>query len=87
MTDGTVQSASKEPITAETVLDLLSGVDELLVAKGKQIQRYQLGSERPTDDELITLLLGRSGKLRAPTIRAGRRLLVGYNQEMVSELL
>lgn len=72
---------------ADTVLALLDGVDEMLVAKGKNIQRYDLGKERPDDDELRGLMLGRSGKLRAPTIRQGNRLLVGYNQDLVAELL
>jgi arsenate reductase-like glutaredoxin family protein len=82
-----VQSASKEPVTAETALDLLQGIDEMLVAKGQKIDRFDLRQGRPGDDELLALLLGRSGKLRAPTIRAGKRLLVGYNQEMVATLL
>ena len=82
-----MQSASKEPVTAETALDLLQGIDEMLVAKGKKINRIDLRQSRPGDDELLALLLGRSGKLRAPTIRAGKRLLVGYNQEMVATLL
>lgn len=82
-----MQSATKEPVTAETALDLLRGIDEMFVAKGQKIDRIDLRQSRPGDDELLALLLGRSGKLRAPTIRAGKRLLVGYNQEMIATLL
>jgi hypothetical protein len=38
---------------------------------------------RPSNDELLGLLLGRSGKLRAPTIRTGKTLLVGYNRDLL----
>ena len=40
-------------------------------------------SQRPADEELLPLLLGRSGKLRAPTFRCATRLIVGYNQALL----
>ena len=79
-----MQSSSKEPIEGGAALDLLSGVSELVVAKGKKNLRYDLTTERPSDSDLLALLLGRSGKLRAPAIRSGSRFLVGYNSEMLS---
>jgi hypothetical protein len=35
----------------------------------------------PDDDTLAAHLLGPSGKLRAPTVRRGRTLYVGWNEE------
>lgn len=32
-------------------------------------------------------MLGRSGKLRAPTIRSGTRLIVGFNGDLLEETL
>lgn len=32
-------------------------------------------------------MLGRSGKLRAPTSRVGGRLIVGYNADLLEEAL
>lgn len=32
-------------------------------------------------------MLGRSGKLRAPTSRVGRRLIVGYNADLLEDAL
>ena len=57
------------------------------VAKGKKVLDVDLTADRPTDEELLALLLGRSGKLRAPTIRVRTELLVGYNQELLSSAL
>jgi arsenate reductase-like glutaredoxin family protein len=62
-------------------------VTELFVAKGKRVLHLDLASERPSDEELLGLLLGRSGRLRAPTIRVDHRLLVGFNQEMLESQL
>ena len=92
--DGEVQNANRQPIQGDEALTLLEGVRELLVAKGRKVQRFDLAEGRPDDGaltgamvgsytSLTDLLLGRSGKLRAPTMRVGNRLLVGYNQEML----
>lgn len=68
-------------------LSMLDGVRTLLVARGKRVLEVDLAAKRPSDDELLALLLGRSGKLRAPAIRSGTRLLVGYNAEMIATLV
>jgi len=81
--DREVRSASSHPLVGEEALEALHGVDELWVAKGRNTLRLDLLRDRPDDQELLALLLGRSGKLRAPAIRVGRRLLVGFNQEIL----
>lgn len=64
-------------------LSLLDGVGELLVAKGKKTLRFDLSAgDRPGEEEMLGLLLGRSGKLRAPALRVGSRLLIGYGADM-----
>ena len=85
--DGTVQSAGKEPVEGEDALQLLKGISDLYIAKGKQILHFDIEAERPPDSELLALLLGRSGKLRAPAIRQGSRFVVGYNQEILPATL
>ena len=37
---------------------------------------------RITQDELLKLVLGPTGNLRAPTLRVGKKLVVGFNEEM-----
>lgn len=82
-----MQSAGKEPIEGEAALSVLKGADELYVAKGRKTVHIDLGKNRPTDDELLALLLGRSGKLRAPTIRAGKKIIVGFNADLLESTL
>ena len=44
-------------------------------------------NDAPDDDELLKVMLGRSGTLRAPTLRRGKTLLVGYNAAAYEETL
>ena len=81
--DGIVQNATKEPLAGRAALFLLENATELFVAKGKRVLRFDLRTQRPPDEELLGLLLGRSGKLRAPALRCGTRLVVGYNQDLL----
>lgn len=85
--DGVVQNAAKDPIEGSETLALLEDATELLVARGKGVLRFDLGNRRPPDEELLGLLLGRSGKLRAPALRYRTRLIVGYNQELLAQAL
>ena len=73
-----MQSTSKEPVGAEDALSLLDGVAELVVTRGKKVLSFDLVNDHPGDEEILGLILGRSGKLRAPAIRTGTTLLVGY---------
>lgn len=60
---------------------------EVWIAKGKKLVRVHLKKDQPTDDELLALLLGRSGTLRAPCAKVGRKLLVGFSQEAYEQNL
>ena len=61
-------------------LAMLTEVDEIYSAKGKQVTHVDLRKEQPGNETLRSLLLGPTGNLRAPTLRLGRTLLVGFNQ-------
>lgn len=87
MDDGEVQSTGKDPIEGEAALALLDGVSELFVAKGKKVLHFDMKTDRPSDEDLLEMMLGRSGKLRAPTVRVDDRLVVGYNQELYETTL
>lgn len=82
-----VQSTSREPVEGGEALALLEGVRDLYVAKGKEVLHFDLSTQRPPDEELLALMLGRSGKLRAPAMRAGTTFVVGYNGEILRRAL
>ena len=35
-----------------------------------------------TEEEILKLVLGPTGNLRAPTLLVGKKMVVGFNQEM-----
>lgn len=82
-----MQSAGRHPIEGSDALSVLEGADELYVAKGRKTVRVDLEDARPTDEELLSMMLGRSGKLRAPTLKTGRKVIVGFNSELLDETL
>ena len=59
----------------------------MLVAKGKKVTEVDLKKNRPDDDTLVALMLGPTGNLRAPTMKVGKTMLVGFNQESYAETL
>lgn len=82
-----MQSSGKDPIEADAALELLEGVTDLFVAKGKKSVHVDLKNARPSDEELLGMMLGRSGKLRAPTVKSGKRLIVGFNADILKATL
>lgn len=74
-------------MVADEALALLDGMTELCVAKGGKVVRVDLSAaDRPPDSELVKLMVSRWGKLRAPTMRVGATLVVGYNREMLGSV-
>ena len=64
---------------------LVEQADRLVVAKGKKLTELDVGAEPPTADAAAKLMLGPTGNLRAPTLRVGRTLVVGYNEQVMVE--
>jgi arsenate reductase-like glutaredoxin family protein len=58
---------------------------KVVVAKGKKVTEFKPGGKASAD--LVAAMLGPTGNLRAPTARAGKLLLVGYNEDAYSNAL
>ena len=72
---------------SDGALALLKGITDLYVAKGKKTIHFDLANARPSDQEILKHILGRSGTLRAPAIRKGSVMVVGFNSEVLSDTL
>ncbi|HVS66894.1 MAG TPA: hypothetical protein VMT85_25685 [Thermoanaerobaculia bacterium] len=57
----------------------------ILVAKGSKRTEHAGGPR--VSDEAIDALLGPTGNLRAPTVRVGDTLLVGFDEDQYREAL
>jgi arsenate reductase-like glutaredoxin family protein len=55
--------------------------------KGKKILHVDLKKEKLDYASLAGMLLGPTGNLRAPTLRKGRTLIVGFDPETYTKIL
>lgn len=79
-------SANNTKLGAEDALRLAREVSTIMVAKGKKIATFDMKRDPPDDGVLLAALLGPTGNLRAPTIRRGTTLLVGFDEEMYRKI-
>lgn len=71
--------ASKK-LQADDAKTLLADASKLIAMKGKKVSEFDVS--KGVSDEAVSAMLGPTGNLRAPTIRAGKTYLVGFNDEV-----
>ncbi len=79
--------AGKERKGRDEALALAKSVDKVVVGRGKKVVTFDMRKEPPDDDTLAAHLLGPTGNLKAPTLRKGRTLLVGFSEEAYRQVL
>ncbi len=62
------------------MLALLQGIDEIYATKGRAVVHVNLKKDKPDEAALFELLIGRTGNLRSPALRLGRKLVVGFDE-------
>ena len=72
--------ARKNTLKKKDALKLASQVAEIYAAKGKKVTHVRM-KDKPDEKTLAALLLGPTGNLRAPTLRRGKTLIVGFDEE------
>jgi hypothetical protein len=73
--------ARKNPMQESDALALLGQVEEVIIAKGKNSKRLK------AKDTTINDLKGPTGNIRAPLLRKGNLLLVGFHEGELKALL
>src|SRR5947209_19748081 len=73
--------AKKEKKGRDDALALAHAAKRVVVGKGKKVTVFDMKKEPPDDDTLAAHLLGPTGNLKAPTLRVGDTLLVGFSEE------
>lgn len=72
--------ARKTALVEADALQLVSDVTKLYVTRGTKVVQFDLISERLDQSGFLSMLIGRSGKLRAPTVKIGDTMIVGFDQ-------
>ena len=65
--------------------DVAAKASKVIVAKGKKVTEFKL--KGAPEDDVVDAMLGPTGNLRAPTLKSGKTVLVGYNEEAYSAAL
>ncbi len=84
---GPVTDATKERRGREEALTLARAAARVVVGKGKKVVVFDMKKDPPDDDTLATHVLGPTGNLKAPTLRVGDTLLVGFGEEAYRQVL
>ncbi len=75
------ERSSRKALSEEEVNALLRTVDEVWIARGKKIEKRPAAGTTPDE------LRGPTGNIRAPLLRRGKRLLVGFHAASLEELV
>lgn len=68
-------------------LRLARAARRIIVARGRKVVRFDMKKDGPGQADLLKAMLGPTGNLRAPTLRIGQTLLVGFNEEVFAEVI
>jgi hypothetical protein len=83
--------SAKEEVSASAKLSrkdaaaIAKAASIVIVAKGKKVTEFKPGGKAGKD--VVDAMLGPTGNLRAPTIRKGKTVLVGFNEEVFAKRL
>ena len=75
---------ASQKLAKKEASDLAKKASKIVVAKGKKVSEFAGGK---AGKDVIEAMLGPTGNLRAPTIRKGKTVLVGFNEEVFERIL
>lgn len=74
------RSSRRQPLSDADAKALLASVDTVTIVRGRQAET------RPAREVTLADLKGPTGNYRAPIVRRGRSLLVGFHAESLDRL-
>lgn len=74
------ERSTRNAMSEAEVKKLIGKVGEIWIARGRNVEKLPATAASPDD------LRGPTGNFRAPMLRRGRRLLVGFHAASVAEL-
>ncbi len=73
-------NARKQRIGAEEAWQMLSQAKDVYVVNGRKIQHWQ--PDETNKEAILAKAIGRSGNLRAPTIKVGNTYIIGFDEAL-----
>lgn len=79
--------AKKQVVGREAAIALARQATEIVAARGSTVKRLDPRAAGVTDEQIAALVIGPSGNLRAPALRIGGKLVIGFEPGMYREVL
>ena len=79
--------AGKERKGRDEALALAKAAAKVVVGRGKKVVVFDMKKAPPDDETLLAHVLGPTGNLKAPTLRLGNTLLVGFSEAAYQQVL
>lgn len=79
--------AKKALLGKADALKLAAQVKEIYVSKHKKVVHFDMAKDKPSAEKLAEAMLGPTGNMRAPAIRVGDILLIGFDEESYKKVL
>ncbi len=77
-------NATKERYGEGDLATLFEGAKKVIAAKGKKVTEIDYAK---APEDLAAIALGPTGNLRAPTVKAGKTWLIGFNEDEYGKVL
>lgn len=77
----------KKPVSPGASVKLVRQCRKVIGIMGKKVVSYDLKNDRPTEDDLKKIIIGRSGTLRAPCLQVEDVFIAGFNEDVYKEFL
>lgn len=79
--------ARRTRIGPSALSKVVDGARTVLVSNGRSVARYDLKGGSRGSSEMYARMVGPTGNLRAPTLRRGGLVVVGYHAESMREFV
>ena len=70
---------------ADDAAELAGAASTVIVSKGKKVSTFK--TKGGDMEEIVAAMLGPTGNLRAPTLRVGKTVIVGFNEDEYNAVL
>jgi len=78
------EDARKDTITAKPAFELINSFNKIIVGRGKKVLEFNPSPDNI--DDIMKVVLGRTGNLRAPAVQTGAALFIGFNDNIYNEV-
>ena len=74
-------------VDENNVDSVLEGVTDVYSTRSRKVIHLNIKKANPAREDVLALLMGRSGTLRAPVIKHRNALIVGFDEETYTKVL